>query len=103
VIDANVELARKLAKVSGLRLIGVWVGLNSVDEFEKRLGAQFDSGELSIPEDETRESVIRARIREIVSEIEFGISSGIFEFTILNENEDESLKQLREASSYCFK
>ena len=41
--------------------------------------------------------------REIVQEIEFGISSGIFEFTILNEDEETSLKQLSEAASYSFK
>jgi len=103
VVDANVDLARQLTKVPGVRLVGVWVGLDSVGEFEERLSRQIDSGEISIPEGETRESVMRARIKEIVQEIEFGISSGIFEFTILNENEEESLKQLREAAAYCFK
>jgi len=62
-----------------------------------------DSGEIAVPEDETRESVVRARVREVVQEIEFGISSGIFEFTILNENEADSLKQLQEAANYSFK
>ena len=103
VVDANVSLARKLTSMTGARLIGVWVGLNSVKEFEQRIGEMVDNGEITIPEDESRESVVRARIREVVQEIEFGISSGIFEFTILNENEEESLKQLREAANYSFK
>ena len=102
VVDADVELAKKLQKMSGARLVGAWVGLNSVQEFEDRLKVQIDNGEIPIPEDETEQSVLRARIREIVQEIEFGISSGIFEFTILNENQAESLKQLREAANYCF-
>jgi guanylate kinase len=103
VVDADVELAKKLTKMSGARLIGVWVGLNSVAEFENRVEAMIDGGEMEIPEDETKESVIRARIREIVQEIEFGISSGIFEFTILNENPEESIRELRDAANYSFK
>jgi guanylate kinase len=103
VIDASVALAKQLEKTSGLRLVGVWVGLNSVSEFEKRLGSDIDRGQIVIPEDETKESVMRARVKEIVQEIEYGISSGIFEFTVLNENEENSLKQLREAAAYCFK
>lgn len=103
VVDADVELAKKLTKMSGARLIGVWVGLNSVQEFEGRIGAMVDRGEIDIPEDGTKESVVRARIREIVQEIEFGISSGIFEFTILNEGDESSLKQLRDAANYSFK
>lgn len=103
VVDADVEMAKKLTKMSGARLIGVWVGLNSVKEFETRLERMVENGEIPIPEDETKESVVRARIREIVQEIEFGISSGIFEFTILNEDEEASLRQLTEAANYSFK
>ncbi|KAL7560325.1 hypothetical protein ACA910_020249 [Epithemia clementina (nom. ined.)] len=100
VLDANVNLAEKLSRLPGLRLVGVWVGLKSVAEFEERLGRMIDKGELKIEDGETRESTIRGKIREIVKEIEFGISSGIFEFTILNDNEEQSLKQLWDASKY---
>jgi guanylate kinase len=103
VVDADVELARKLTNVPGIRLVGVWVGLNSVEDFEERLEVQIDTGKIAVPQDETREGVKKARIREIVQEIEYGISSGVFEFTILNTDEESSLKQLREAASYCFK
>jgi hypothetical protein len=103
VVDATTDLAKRLSSLAGLRLIGVWVGYNKVEDFELSIAKQIDSGLITIPEDETRESVIRARIRDIVQEIEFGISSGIFEFTIINEDGDASLKQLREAASYCFK
>jgi guanylate kinase len=102
VVDADVALAKKMSSLAGTRLVGVWVGLRSVKEFEERLEAQIDSGAIVIPEDETRETLCRARIREIVGEIEYGISSGIFEFTILNDNEEESMRQLRGAAAYCF-
>lgn len=108
VVDASVALAKKLRSLKGARLIGVWVGLTSVTAFEERLNQDIANGTLFIPPEETAESVIRARIREIVSEIEFGISAGLFEFTILNNNESEgtaakALKELQEAARYCFK
>lgn len=103
VVDANVALAQQIAKVGGLRLVGVWVGLDSVGEFEQKLQAAMQDGSIDIPEDETPESVVRARIKEIVKEIEYGLSSGIFEFTVLNRNAEDSLKQLQQAGAYCFK
>jgi guanylate kinase len=103
VVDASVDLAKKLAKISGARLIGVWVGLDSVDKFESRLKEQIRKGQVQISDDETEDSIIRAKVREIVKDIEYGIVSGIFEFTILNDNPDDSIKELRAAAEYCFK
>jgi hypothetical protein len=103
VMDADIALAQRLTQMAGLRLIGVWVGLNSVQAFEERLNAMVDAGELVVGEEETREGVVRGKIKEIIKEIEYGLSSGIFEFTILNEDPKQSLKQLQEASTYCFK
>jgi guanylate kinase len=103
VVDADVDLARKLTKLSGARLIGVWVGLDTVEKFESRLQAQVDSGKLQVPEDESRESVVRSKVKEIVKDIEYGIVSGIFEFTILNDDPENSFKELKEAAEYCFK
>ena len=102
VVDADVDLAKKLTKVSGARLIGVWVGLDSVDKFESRLKQQVKSGEIEIPPDESEDSVIRAKIREIVKDIEYGIVSGIFEFTILNDDPEQSITELKTAADYCF-
>jgi hypothetical protein len=58
---------------------------------------------VQISDDETEDSIIRAKVREIVKDIEYGIVSGIFEFTILNDNPDDSIKELRAAAEYCFK
>jgi guanylate kinase len=103
VLDADVPLAQEITKIAGLRVVGVWVGLESVKEFEGRLSAALADGSLSTPEGETAASVTRARLKEIVKEIEYGLSSGIFEFTVLNKDPKESLRQLKEAGAYCFK
>mmetsp|Transcript_12654 Transcript_12654/g.27719 ORF Transcript_12654/g.27719 Transcript_12654/m.27719 type:complete len:584 (+) Transcript_12654:80-1831(+) len=103
VVDADVALAKKLVNVSGARLVGVWIGLDSLEKFESRLKAKIDSGAVAVPADETEAIFLRAKVRQVVKDIEFGVVSGLFEFTILNEDIDESLRQLKEAAAYCFK
>jgi guanylate kinase len=103
VVDASVDLAKKLQYLAGVRLIGVWVGLPTVSDFEQRIEKDIADGTIMIPEGESKESVIRARIKEIINEIEYGLSSGIFEFTILNQDPKQSVKELKQAAAYAFK
>lgn len=103
VVDADVQLSKALTQLGGIRLVGVWVGLDTLDKFETSLKKEIESGVIPVPADETPESILRANIRTIVKDIEYGVVSGIFEFTILNDDSDKSLKQLKEAAEYCFK
>jgi len=103
VVDADVELAKELSKVSNIRLVGVWVGLDSIEKIQERARAQMASGDIVIPPGESEDSVLRARVKNIVKDIEYGVLSGIFEFTILNDDIEESLQQLKAAAEYCFK
>lgn len=105
VIDANVNVVKELqSKLIGTRIIGVWVGLETTQEFETRIKQDIADGKLKInvEEEETESSLIRARMKEIISEIEYGLlSSNIFEFTIFNSSEDRALKELKDAVKYC--
>jgi hypothetical protein len=83
--------------------VGVWVGLDSLEKFESRFKAKLESGTMVIPEGETEDSVFRAKENQIVKDIEFGVVSGVFDFTILNDDLEESVKDLKKAASYCFK
>ena len=103
VLDVDVNLAKKLTTIAGMRIVGVWVGLDTLNKFEQGLTEQMEQGTMTVPSDETPESLLRAKIREIVKDIEYGVVSGIFEFTIINDDFEESLVQLKEAASYCFK
>jgi predicted ABC-type ATPase len=76
VVDADVTLARKLVNLSGARLIGVWIGLDDLEKFESRLKAKIASGGITIPDDETEESILRAKVRQVVKDIEYGVVSG---------------------------
>ncbi|OEU07280.1 hypothetical protein FRACYDRAFT_277859 [Fragilariopsis cylindrus CCMP1102] len=112
VIDANVELAKRISQSVGsnVRIIGVWIGLKSVKDFEYNIQQQIDTGLLKVDESIGAESFMRGKIKDIITEIDFGLGSGIFEFTILNEIEqnntdgtNKSLMELKEAASYAFK
>eukprot|EP00979_Chaetoceros_neogracilis_P010094 scaffold2368_cov289-Chaetoceros_neogracile.AAC.19 len=103
VIDADVELSKKMTSVGGVRLVGVWVGLDALDKFEENLTEQIASGMIPIPDGENADSVRRTKIREIIKDIEYGVVSGIFEFTVLNDDFDDSLLQLKNAAEYCYK
>ena len=103
VVDADVSLAKKLANLSGVRLVGVWVGLDSLEKFESRFKAKIQSGSITMPEGETEDSLLRTKVKKAIKDIEYGVISGVFEFTILNEDINESIKELQDAANYCFK
>lgn len=103
VVDADVELAKELSKVGNIRLVGVWVGLDSIEKIQERARAQMSSGDIVIPAGESEDSILRARVKNVVKDIEYGVLSGIFEFTILNDDIEESLEQIKAAAEYCFK
>jgi len=104
VLDANVDLTKKLLiKLTNTRIIGVWVGLDSLEKFESRIQSQIEQKAVTVPIDETLESFQKAKLRQAVRDIEYGVVSGIFEFTILNDDLEESVKQLKDAAEYCFK
>lgn len=102
VVDADVKLAKKLVTLTGTRLVGVWIGLDNINKFESQLRAKIVSEDNVIPDGETEEAVLRARVRQAVKDIEFGVVSGVFDFTILNEDVEDSVRQLKEAANYCF-
>lgn len=107
-VDATVELTQKLLPIAtknNIIVIGVWVSLDSMDKFEVRLKSQIaiEESTETIPEDETPDSLLRGRTRNVIRDIEYGIVSGVFDFTILNDDLEDSLKQLKDAAEYCFK
>ena len=103
VIDADVELAKRLASLEGARIIGVWVGLDSIEKIQTRIEMQLESGQIKIPPGETRDGILRSRVKQIVQDIEYGVISGIFEFTILNDDLEQSTQEIKAAAEYCFR
>ena len=109
VVDASVPLAKELSsRLAGQRqLIGVWIGVSSMNELESSIQDQMDNGSLKMDNDTemSREEFLRLKVKESVQDIEYGISAGFFEFTILlkNDNQEDMLQELQQASQYCVK
>jgi len=104
VIDADTKLAKKISSnLSGARIIGVWFSLDSVDKFKEKLQDQIDSGKLKVPMDEDADQFLRAKRREVVADIEYGVVSDLFDFMIVSDDFDSCYKQLENAAGFCFR
>jgi len=68
--------------------------LDSLEKIEGRLLAQIEGGTVRVPAGEDTESVLQARVREVVKDIDYGMVSNIFGFTILKDSIEESHRQV---------
>lgn len=98
------DLVRKLMALPGVVIYGVWVSLDSLAAIEERLRAVLVTEEgWADGTDEQREALeaeVRGRARGAIEDIEFGVTSAIFEFTIIDTDADASLAKLRRALAY---
>lgn len=96
VIDADVSVADLVAATldprPDIKLTGVWVSLDSLDDIEGRLKEEAKS-----------EDALKAGLQQVISDIEWGVLSGLFEFTIINDDPTQSLKEMRRAVAYAAK
>lgn len=101
VVDADMALVKALTNVGDLALIGVWVSLDSIEAIEERIrttlisvGAAKDSS--------TLEADVRGMVRQAVEDIEYGVMSGVFDFTVINNSdEQESMETVRRAVEFA--
>lgn len=101
VIDADRPLVESLMKVGDVALIGVWVSLDSLQALENRIRSTLIEG--GAAEDDGLASKVRILTTEAVSDIEFGVMSGVFDFTVINDdNIDESMETLRRAVEFTI-
>lgn len=83
-----------------MALIGVWVSLDSLQALENRIRSTLIEG--GAAEDDELASKIRTLTTEAVSDIEFGVMSGVFDFTVINDNMGESMETLRRAVEFTI-
>ncbi|CAM9334185.1 unnamed protein product [Choristocarpus tenellus] len=100
IIDADTSLAGKLMGVDDVTLVGVWVSLDNMPALEKRVRIVLAAS--GAQEGEEFETEVRGRIRQAISDIQFGVTSKIFEFTAINHDIEESLITLRKAVNYTL-
>lgn len=87
--------------VGDVALIGVWVSLDSIEAIEDRIRTTLTtrSGARDSPD---LDSDVRGMVRQAVDDIEFGVMSGVFDFTVINNSdEQESMETIRRAVEFA--
>lgn len=117
VLDCDTATARQLENLQGARLVGVWVSLDSLEAIEERLGrAEIERALASASEGEARDGedatarlaervsgIVRDKLAGVIDDIDFGVTSDLFEFTIINDQDPEvALEKLSKAVKYVF-
>jgi hypothetical protein len=115
VLDCDVATARQVATLRGARLVGVWVSLPSLDALEARLtrkeaaaalraeGDGGDGGGDAAAIGERVARTVSARLATVVDDIDFGVRSPMFEFTVIADgSEDAGAAKLAKAAAYVF-
>ncbi|CAM9292220.1 unnamed protein product [Hapterophycus canaliculatus] len=100
IVDANMNIVRALTGVGELALIGVWVSLDSIEAIEERIRTTLIS--TGAADEPDLDADIRGLVRQAVEDIEFGVMSGVFDFTVINNGDvDESMETLRRAVEFA--
>lgn len=100
-MDAERPLVKVLMGVGYVELIGVWVSLDSIEAIEGRIRATLTKDGVS-PDSPDLESDVRGLVRQAVDDIEFGVMSGVFDFTVINNSDvEESMETVRRAVEFA--
>ena len=106
VLDCDVQTARKLEGLSNVRLVGVWVSLDSLEALRDRLTTVEAGRALALNDDVDAAqiaSIVSGKLSTVVDDIQYGVSSPMFEFTIITSDaEAQSFAKLRKAAAYVF-
>lgn len=76
-----------------LTLIGLWVSLNQLEDFETRL-------KVVNPDLDDDSPQLRAELKKVIAAIEWGVMSGLFEFTVINEDRTVAMAEIKKAVTY---
>ena len=106
VLDCDVETARRLEGLAGVRLVGVWVSLDSLGALRERL-TKVEAGRALARSDDVDAAqvaaVVSERLSTVVDDIDFGVRSPMFEFTIITSDAEAlSFAKLQKAAAYVF-
>lgn len=88
-------------KAVEVRLVTVWVSLPTLDGIMERNRANIKASSPSISESAVKKQLAPLRA-QATTDIEWALTSGDFEFTVINEDQDTAAAELLKASRYCF-
>ena len=100
--DAADAVAAVLEDRPDVSLTGLWVSLNTLTDFEERLTAVNPAfgGE----GDDTGEgpALLRAELKRVINAIEWGVMSGLFEFTVINDDAATALEEMKKSVAFLL-
>lgn len=111
VIACDVTTAKQLEDLEGARLIGVWVSVDNLNILEDTLTREEARRLLAADPDQDPKilapaiaDTVRAKLVSVVDDIDFGITSPMFEFTVLNAavESDAAFAKVERAARYVF-
>jgi len=82
-----------------LRMVAVWVTLPSLDDIVERNKASLEAETSDGADLERRLAPLRSQATQ---DAEWALTSGAFDFTVLNVRREEALQELLRAAAYCF-
>ena len=86
--EAADRLAAALEARADVTLAGAWVSLDRLGDFAGRLRA------------EDPDADVDAALKAVLADIEWGVLSGLFEFTVINDDPGRALGELQAAARY---
>jgi hypothetical protein len=100
--DAADAVAAVLEDRPDVSLTGLWVSLNTLTDFEERLtavnpafgGVGDDTGE--------GPALLRAELKRVINAIEWGVMSGLFEFTVINDDAATALEEMKKSVAFLL-
>ena len=79
-------------------LAGAWVSLEALGDFEERFKRRRATSEEG--GEEGAEGAVQAYLTEVVADIEWGLLSRLFDFTVINDSEERALGDLKRAAAF---
>lgn len=84
-----------------LRVVAVWVTLNTLDEIVERNRKRLEANMVT-PATAAVDRQVAPLRSQATTDMEWALTSGCFDFTIINEDETAAGKELFKAAEYCF-
>jgi len=84
---------------ASLQLVGVWVSLKTLDDIVARNRETLSRSKLTTSSIEKQLSLLRSQAS---MDIEWALTSGSFDFTVINNDAETAFREVSKAAEYCF-
>ncbi|GMI26022.1 hypothetical protein TeGR_g6247 [Tetraparma gracilis] len=91
-LPLQVEAAKELVAKVPARIVGVWVGVASLEGLTDLAKKSLGEG--------ASDKEVGEEVSRLVEEIEWGVTSGVFEFTVLEDTDEARVEDVKKVIKY---